>query len=100
MNYLDLFSGIGGFHEGLNQEAGFQFDNCFHAEVDKYACQVYHKHFPESRCLGDVRTDSNFIMNFPKCNIGVQTDRWMALNQKIRSIAGITSTNGTFQFRR
>jgi len=55
MNYLDLFSGGGGFHQGLVQ-AGFKFDWCGHSEVDKYAEQVYHKHFPESRCLGDVRT--------------------------------------------
>ena len=82
MNLLDLFSGIGGFHEGL-REAGFKFDNCFHAEVDKYACQVYHKHFPESKCLGSV-TD-----------IQVSTERG---EEDANWITTIKSANGTFQF--
>lgn len=54
-NYLDLFSGIGGFHLGLKY-AGFKFGWTGHSETDKYAEQVYHKHFPKSECLGDVRT--------------------------------------------
>ena len=55
INYLDLFSGIGGFHEGLKQ-AGFKFDWVGYSEIDKYAKQIYKKHFPESEDLGDVRT--------------------------------------------
>ena len=53
MNYLDLFSGIGGFHKGL-EEAGFKFDWTGHSEIDKYAKQIYQKHFSESEDLGDV----------------------------------------------
>ena len=55
MNYLDLFSGIGGFHEGLNQ-AGFKFDWTGYSEISEYAKQIYRKHFPEAEDLGDVRT--------------------------------------------
>ncbi len=55
MNYIDLFSGIGGFHLGLLQ-AGLKFDWCGYSEIDKYAKQIYKKHFPESEDLGDVRT--------------------------------------------
>lgn len=55
MNYLDLFSGCGGFHKGLEQ-AGFKFDWVGHSEVDKLACQVYHNHFKKSECLGNVKT--------------------------------------------
>lgn len=55
MNYLDLFSGIGGFHEGLKQ-TGFIFNWTGFSEIDKYAKQIYQKHFPESEDLGDVRT--------------------------------------------
>lgn len=54
MNYLDLFSGIGGFHLGLLQ-AGFKINWCGFSEIDKYAKQVYQKHFPESEDLGDVK---------------------------------------------
>ena len=54
MNYLDLFSGCGGFRLGL-QEAGFTFKWEGHSEIDKYANQVYAKHFPESEALGDIK---------------------------------------------
>ena len=44
MKYFDLFSGIGGFHLGM-QQAGHE---CVGAcEIDKYARQVYGKHFPD-----------------------------------------------------
>ena len=53
MNYLDLFSGIGGFHKGL-EEAGFKFGWIGHSEIDKYAKSIYQGHFKESEDLGDV----------------------------------------------
>jgi DNA (cytosine-5)-methyltransferase 1 len=66
VNYLDLFSGIGGFALGFKQ-AGFQFNWHGHSENDKYAEQIYHQHFPDSECLGDVRTIT--IDRLPKINI-------------------------------
>ena len=54
MNYLDLFSGIGGFTLGL-QRAGFRFDWLGHSETNKYANQIYKKHYPQSENLGDVK---------------------------------------------
>lgn len=53
MNYLDLFSGCGGFRLGL-QKAGIIPENEFHSEIDKYADQIYTKHYPQSENLGDV----------------------------------------------
>ena len=50
---LDLFSGIGGFHLGLEQ-AGFKFDWTGFSEIDKYANKQYKKRFPNARELGDV----------------------------------------------
>ena len=55
MNYLDLFSGCGGFRRGL-EKAGYTFEWEGHSEIDKYAKQIYEKHYPESEDLGDVRT--------------------------------------------
>ena len=55
VNLLDLFSGIGGFHLGLEQ-AGFEFDWVGFSEIDKYAKQTYKKNFPNSKDLGDVST--------------------------------------------
>ena len=44
---LDLFSGIGGFHLGL-ERSGFEVDSYF-SEIDKYAIQVYQNNFKEAK---------------------------------------------------
>ncbi len=49
---LDLFSGIGGFHLGL-QRAGFKVKS-FNSEIDKYANQVYKHNFKNSTYVGSV----------------------------------------------
>ena len=50
---LDLFSGIGGFHEGFKR-AGYQFDWVGFSEIDKYASAVYRYNYKESEELGDI----------------------------------------------
>jgi len=52
---LDLFSGIGGFHLGLEQ-SGFEFDWIGYSEIDKYASKQYKRRFPNATELGDVTT--------------------------------------------
>lgn len=50
MKYLSLFSGIGGFELGIGPKhecVGF-------SEIDKYAVQIYQKHFPEHKNWGDI----------------------------------------------
>ena len=54
MNYLDLFSGIGGFALGA-YNAGWRFDDHYFSEVDKYATKVYRQRFPGAIPLGDIR---------------------------------------------
>ena len=54
MNYLDLFSGIGGFALGIEQ-SGVRIDKHYFSEIDKYAIQVYKKHFPNAVELGDIK---------------------------------------------
>jgi site-specific DNA-cytosine methylase len=39
MKLLDLFSGIGGFHQGFTQ-AGYTFDWVGFSDIDKYASAV------------------------------------------------------------
>lgn len=53
LNYLDLFSGIGGFSLGFEQ-AGYNFDKHYYSEINKYAIQVYQKHFPTAVGLGTI----------------------------------------------
>lgn len=54
MNYLDLFSGIGGFSLGF-QQAGWKFDKHYFSEIDKHATKIYKKHFPNAVELGDIK---------------------------------------------
>ena len=53
MNYLDLFSGIGGFSLGAYW-AGMRFENHYFSEVDEYAIEVYRQRFPGAIPLGDI----------------------------------------------
>lgn len=55
MNAIEIFSGIGGFRLGLEQ-SGVSFDWVGFSEIDKYAKEVYKKHWPESEDLGDATT--------------------------------------------
>ena len=54
MNLLDLFSGIGGFHLGL-QKAGHKIKWSGFCEIDKYASAVYRRRFPDAKELGDIK---------------------------------------------
>ena len=54
MRHLDLFSGIGGFALAAKWTWGDEYENVGHSEVEAYPCKVYHRHFPESECLGDI----------------------------------------------
>ncbi len=54
INVLDLFSGIGGFSQGLKQ-AGFKINKHYHSEIDKYANAIYQHQFPNAELLGDIR---------------------------------------------
>ena len=62
MNYLSLFSGIGGFEYGISQSNKKNKMNCIgFSEIDKYAKKVYKKHYPDHPDLGDateIRTET------------------------------------------
>ena len=53
MNYIDLFSGIGGFALGAYW-AGLRFEKHYFSEVDPYCIALYQKRFPEAIPLYDV----------------------------------------------
>ena len=96
---LDLFSGIGGFHLGL-EKAGFNVDSYF-SEVDKHAIAVYKNQFKNSTYVGsvtDVRAEQ-----LPKIDIitfgspcqdfslagkrkGMEGDRSSLINEAIRLV--------------
>jgi DNA (cytosine-5)-methyltransferase 1 len=53
--YLDLFSGIGGFALAAYW-AGLRFDKHYFSEIEPYAVELYQKRFPGSNCLGDIKS--------------------------------------------
>ena len=54
MIYVDLFSGIGGFHKGI-VDADIKIDKCYFSEIDTHATKIYKKHFPDSIELGNIK---------------------------------------------
>jgi len=54
IDVLDLFSGCGGFSKGLSQ-AGFDIQNHYFSEVDKYAIANYKHNFKNSNYVGAVQ---------------------------------------------
>ena len=50
---LDLFSGIGGFSQGLKQ-AGFELEKHYFSEVNKHAIAIYQQQFKEAEYVGSV----------------------------------------------
>ena len=48
ITYIDLFSGIGGFREGLSRAGGFVCVG--HCEIDKYADRSYPAHSSRDEC--------------------------------------------------
>lgn len=55
MKYLSLFSGIGGFEYGIQQSNKAKQLECIgYSEIDKYARNVYEKHYPNHPGLGDA----------------------------------------------
>ena len=53
MNFLDLFSGIGGFALGFEQ-VGYKFDYHGFSEIDKFATELYRRRFPNATELGSI----------------------------------------------
>jgi len=50
MKYFSTFSGAGGFEIGINEKGV-----CVgHSEINKYAIQVYEKHYPTHKNYGDI----------------------------------------------
>lgn len=54
MKYLSLFSGIGGFEEGIHRVLGKKAVCVGFSEIDPYAIKTYQTHFPGHKNFGDI----------------------------------------------
>jgi DNA (cytosine-5)-methyltransferase 1 len=59
LNYIDLFSGIGGFALGAYW-AGMKFENHYFSEVDKYCIELYQKRFTGKLPKGEYIISGGF----------------------------------------
>ena len=51
--HIDLFSGLGGFHEGLIR-GGFNFTHHYFSEIDTHAIANYKYNYPNAEYIGSV----------------------------------------------
>lgn len=75
INYLDLFSGVGGFTRGL-LDAGFTFGWHGFSEIDKHAVKLYQGLYPDAEAMGDITK--------------ISTDELIRLSRRIGGIDIIT----------
>ena len=91
MKYFSTFSGIGGFELGIGDVAecvGF-------SEVDKYATQIYKKHFPNHKNYGDItRIAAESIPDFDLFVGGFPCQSFSIAGKR----AGFQDTRGTLFF--
>ena len=67
INFLDAFSGIGGFALGLIR-AGVKFNKHFYSETDDYCQKLYKLKFPDAIPLGDINHIDYSILQREKKN--------------------------------
>ena len=59
--FVDLFAGIGGFHQALKHLGG----ECVMAsEIDKNCVEVYKTNFPNTKIIGDIKTNWKELPQF------------------------------------
>lgn len=64
MKYLSLFSGIGGFEKAI-QDVLPNAECVGYSEIDKFAIQIYQKHFPTHHNFGDItQVDVDALSDF------------------------------------
>lgn len=81
MKYFSTFSGIGAFEIATQ---GMDFECIGYSEIDKYALQIYQKHFPNHKNFGDItKIDIQNLPNFDLLVGGVPCQSWsIAGNRK------------------
>ena len=76
INFVDLFSGVGGMHLGLKKAAKNYNKNInclFYSEIDKHCIETYERNFPGTTNLGDITQIKNDLIKKYKNKVDVLT---------------------------
>lgn len=94
MRYFDAFSGIGGFSLGIKQ--AIPSAECVgYSEIDKYAQQIYQKHFPNHTNYGDItKIDADSLPDFDLLVGGFPCQAFSIAGKR----GGFKDTRGTLFF--
>lgn len=85
MNILSLFNGISGLHLACDR-ADIKVDNCYYAEIDKYANQVTEKNYPNDIQLGDVTKWREWDIDWASIDLvgaGFPCQAWSVAGQQL-----------------
>ena len=94
MKYFDTFTGIGGFTKGI-QDIIPNAECVGYSEIDKYASQIYAKHYPTHTNYGDItKLDTGSIPDFDLLVGGFPCQTFSVAGRR----AGFSDTRGTLFF--
>lgn len=90
-----MFSGIGGFELGIQQATQNKWECVGYSEIDKYAIQIYEKHFKEHKNYGNVN-EINWgrVPNFDLLVGGVPCQAWSIAGKR----KGFEDSRGTMWY--
>ena len=94
MRYFSLFSGIGGFEFGI-QKVVPNAECVGYSEIDKYAIQIYKKHFLQHKNYGDAtKINPNELPEFDLFCAGFPCQPFSIAGKR----RGFNDTRGTLFF--
>jgi len=77
IKYFSMFSGIGGFELGIELATKGLAECVGYSEIDKFATQVYRKHYPNHKNYGDItKIVAEELPNFNVLIGGVPCQSW------------------------
>ena len=85
MNILTLFNGIGGLPLACDR-AGIAYNDCYYAEIDKFANKVMEKNYPNSIPLGDVTKWREWDLDWSSIGLvgaGFPCQAWSVAGQQL-----------------